>query len=214
MNNLSIQLLACLLLLVCGVVVKSDSKSPTPASEALTVDTLAFTNPLLTYENGTYRYGELPFSGVVHRVLKGFAIESYTTVRDGRPHGAYRSFYASGKPYEVRTYQEGLSTGTHTGYWEDSGRKKFEYTYHDEQKEGPQRTWYANGDPAEAYTYHNDRLDGLQQAWRENGSLYRNFIVKNGIRYGLQKSKTCYEVSDGRLVVQADKPETEKPKLP
>ncbi len=211
MNNLSIQLLACLLFVVLGVVVNFDAKSHTPASVALTVDTLAFTNLLLTYENGTYRYGEVPFSGVVHRVLKGFAIKSYTTVADGRPHGEYRSYYASGKPYEVRTYRNGLSTGTHTGYWEDSGFIKFEYTYHNEQKEGPQRTWYANGDPAEAYTYHNDRLDGPQQAWRENGSLYRNFVVQDGIRYGLQKSKTCYEVSAGRLVLQADKPMTGQP---
>ena len=185
--------------------VGSNTATPLDSTQVTPTDTIAYTNPDLTYKNGAYQYDGEPFSGVVHRVLKGYAIESYSSVLQGRLHGAYSSYYASGKPYEIRTYHNGLSTGTHTGYWEDSGLKKFEYNYQNQKKEGRQRSWYANGDPAEAYTCHDDRLDGLQQAWRENGSLYRNFVVRDGIRYGLQKSKTCYEVSDERVVLQAEK---------
>ena len=144
--------------------VGSNTATPLDSTQVTPTDTIAYTNPDLTYKNGAYQYDGEPFSGVVHRVLKGYAIESYSSVLQGRLHGAYSSYYASGKPYEIRTYHNGLSTGTHTGYWEDSGLKKFEYNYQNQKKEGRQRSWYANGDPAEAYTCHDDRLDGLQQA--------------------------------------------------
>lgn len=197
---------ACLLIVVIAGLAKTDTPIDSESTAAIPTDTVAFTDPSLSYTNGMYQFGGEPFTGTVHRVLKGYEIETYSTLVDGRLNGPYTSYYASGAPYETRTYRDGLSTGTHTGYWEDTGHKKFEYSYLDQRKEGTQRTWYRNGDPAEAYTYHNDRLSGLQQAWRENGSLYRNFIVRDGIPYGLQKAKTCYEVSDGRIIRQADKP--------
>ncbi|MCP9235238.1 toxin-antitoxin system YwqK family antitoxin [Lewinella sp. JB7] len=205
MDSLTVQLFACLLLLVFGGIVTSGTRPYVVAGDTATVrvDTVDFADSRTIYVNGIYRYDGEPFTGVVHRVLKGYDIATYSTVREGRLDGVYRSFYASGRPYEVRTYRDGLSTGTHFGYWEASGTLKFAYTYEAQKKEGLQLTWYANGDPAEAYTYHDDRLEGLQQAWRENGSLYRNFIVRDGVRYGLQKSKACFEVSEGGVVLQA-----------
>lgn len=170
-------------------------------------DTIAFTHPGLTYSNGEYFFENKLYSGMVYKVLKGYSIATYSSVLNGRLHGTYRSFYASGKPYEIRQYRKGLSVGKHLGYWEDSGNLKFEYHYYDQKKEGSQKSWYANGNLAYAYMYSNDQLEGLQQAWRENGSLYRNFVVKNGISYGLQKSKSCYEVIDEEVVRQADKNE-------
>ncbi len=210
MESLTIRIVACLFLLAIGGFMKSGATPYSASPNEIAVDTVAYTDARLAYTNGTYLYDSEAFSGVVHQVLEGFDIQTYSTVLEGRLHGAYRSYYASGQPYEVRTYRNGLATGTHTGYWEGSGNRKFEYHYQEQKKEGTHRTWYANGDPAEAYTYHDDRLDGLQQAWRDNGSLYRNFVVKDGTRYGLQKSKTCYEVSDGRVVLQADKLETKQ----
>ena len=166
MESLTVRVVACLFLLVIGVIAKSNDTPGILSPGTSPVDTVAYTDPYLAYTNGVYLYEEAPFSGVVHQVLKGFAIETYSTVVEGRLDGEYRSFYASGKPYEVRTYRDGLSVGTHTGYWEESGAQKFEYNYREQKKEGTQRTWYANGDPAEAYFFHDDRLDGLQQAWR------------------------------------------------
>ena len=206
MKNLTIWVAAYLLVLVIAGFVKADATIGPIETTTISTDTVAFTDPDLTYVNGIYRLDDKPYSGTVYRVLKGYAIETYSPVVDGRLHGRYTSYYANGDPYETRTYSNGLSTGTHIGYWEGAGHKKFEYNYLDQKKEGTQRTWYRNGDPAEAYFYHDDQLSGRQQAWRENGSLYRNYIVKEGIPYGLQKSKTCYEVSDQRVVRQADKP--------
>lgn len=168
-------------------------------------DTIAYTNPSLTYVNGEYLLENEPYSGIVFEVIKGFQVESYSSVKNGQLHGKYISFYASGKPYEIREYSNGLSVGEHLGYWENSGNLKFEYHYDLEKKEGSQKNWYSDGSTAYNYTYKDDHLDGLQQAWRENGSLYRNFVVKNGMNYGLQRSKTCYEVSDEQVILQANK---------
>lgn len=169
------------------------------------VDTIAITAANMTYVNGRYLLNEQPYSGIVYKVLKGFNVATYNSVLNGQLHGTYRSYYASGKPYEIRQYRNGLSVGTHIGYWEKTGELKFEYNYHNQKKEGSQKNWYSDGSPAYVYHYKDDRLDGLQQAWRENGSLYRNFTVKDGVNYGLQRSKTCFEVSDGQPISQEDK---------
>ena len=109
------------------------------------------------------------------------------------------------KPYEVRQYRNGYSLGKQVGFWENTGNLKFEYNYFNQKKEGIQKNWYPDGSPAYVYNYKDDRLAGLQQAWRENGSLYRNFTVKDGVNYGLQRSKTCFEVSDDNLILQVNK---------
>ena len=169
------------------------------------IDTIAITDANVTYVNGRYLLNKKPYSGIVYKVLKGFNVATYNSVLNGKLHGTYRSFYASGKPYEIRQYRNGLSVGKHIGYWESTGKLKFEYHYHNQKKEGAQKNWYSDGSPAYAYHYKDDRLDGLQQAWRENRSLYRNFTVKDGINYGLQRSKTCFEVSDGKPILQENK---------
>ncbi|MBK8500907.1 MAG: hypothetical protein IPL46_01155 [Saprospiraceae bacterium] len=178
-------------------------------TSAIPNDTLACTNLNLAYVNGGYLLDNEPYSGVVYKVLKGYDIGTYSSVLNGQLHGTYTSFFASGRPYEIRKYRNGLSVGKHIGYWENSGKLKFEYNYCNQKKEGIQKNWYSDGSLASTYSYHDDKLDGLQQAWRENGSLYRNFVVKDGIRYGLQKTKTCYELNDGKVVLQANKTEIE-----
>jgi antitoxin component YwqK of YwqJK toxin-antitoxin module len=172
---------------------------------AIPKDTIKYSQPNLVYVNGEYLLDNEPYSGIIYKVLKGYNVSTYSSVLNGKLHGTYKSFYASGKPYEIRKYRNGLSVGKHIGYWESTRKLKFEYNDYEQKKEGVQKSWYADGRLAYAYHYKDDSLDGLQQAWRENGSLYRNFVVKNGVSYGLQKSKTCYEVSDENIILQASK---------
>lgn len=204
-----------LMVLCLSLMLACEPYTPLPEAVAvldISIDTSAVPRDTLNYDeaemqliNGKYLVNEKPFSGIVHRTLKGYPIETYSSVLDGSLHGTYRSFYASGKPYEVRTYREGLSVGRHFAYWEESGHLKFEYNYYNQKKEGAQKSWYSNGSLAYSYFYQDDHLEGLQQAWRKNGSLYRNFEVKNGARYGLQKAKSCYELSDEELILQSSK---------
>ena len=165
-------------------------------------DTIASTAANVTFVNGRYLLNKKPYSGIVYKVLKGFNVATYSSVLHGQLHGTYRSFYASGKPYEVRQYRNGFSVGKQIGYWENTEHLKFEYNYYNQKKEGVQKNWYVDGQPAYTYYYKDDRLDGLQQAWRANGSLYRNFTVKDGVNYGLQRSKSCFEISEDEVVSQ------------
>jgi antitoxin component YwqK of YwqJK toxin-antitoxin module len=166
---------------------------------AIPNDTIDFQDPRVSYVNGIYFFKDKKFSGILRKVLRGYNVKTYSSLLNGQLHGTYRSFYENGQRYEVRRYKNNLSLGKQYGYWEGSGQMKFEYNYYNEKKEGLQKNWYYNGDPNYVYNYKNDRQDGLQQAWRSNGSLYRNFIVKEGVRYGLQNSFSCYEVRKGKI---------------
>tara|TARA_R110000868_G_scaffold97396_3_gene267793 strand:+ start:63149 stop:63724 length:576 start_codon:yes stop_codon:yes gene_type:complete len=157
-------------------------------------DTIDFNAPGLTYKNGRYYLSGEKYSGIVHKKQIGFNIVTYSSVYKGMLHGTYRSYYSNGKVFERRMYKNNLSLGKQVGYWEETGNLKFEYNYYNDKKEGEQKSWYANGALAYSYHYKDDKQEGLQQAWRQNGSLYRNFEVHNGIRYGLQKTTTCYEL--------------------
>ncbi|WP_339923916.1 hypothetical protein [uncultured Cyclobacterium sp.] len=162
-------------------------------------DTIAFNAPNLTYKNGVYFLSGKAYSGIVHKKQIGYNIDTYSSVHNGKLHGTYESYYPSGKIFESRMYKNNLSVGKQYGYWEDTGKLKFEYNYYNNKKEGEQKSWYANGDLSYSYHYKDDKQEGLQQAWRLNGSLYRNFVVKNGTRYGLQKTTTCYELEEEEI---------------
>lgn len=163
-------------------------------------DTVAFNDPKVSFVNGLYLYEGYAYSGIVFKVLKGNDLRTYSSVLKGQRHGTYRSFFKNGNPYEVRQYKNNLAFGKHYGFWEKTEVLKFEYRYFNEKKEGPQKNWYENGEPSYAYNYRDDQLEGLQRAWRRNGSLYRNFEVKAGVRYGLQKSAQCYGLTDEKTV--------------
>lgn len=154
-------------------------------------DTIHFSAANVSFVNGLYLLNGKAYSGIVIKILKGYNVKTYNTVLNGQRHGTYRSYYESGKPYEVRQYKHNKTTGKQYAYWEESGRLKFEYNYYQEKKEGAQKSWYANGNPCSAFHYIDDRQEGLQRSWRENGSLYRNFMVRDNIRYGLQKTAAC-----------------------
>jgi hypothetical protein len=39
----------------------------------------------------------------------------------------------------------------------------------------------------------------MQKAWRENGKPFINYEVKDGVRYGLQKSALCYTLKNEKM---------------
>ncbi|GAB3017714.1 hypothetical protein GCM10027284_40990 [Cyclobacterium sediminis] len=162
-------------------------------------DTIDFNAPGLSYKNGYYYLSGEKYSGIVHKNQIGFNIVTYSSIYLGMLHGSYRSYYPSGKLFEIRMYRNNLSVGKQLGYWEETGNLKFEYNYYNDKKEGEQKSWYADGSLAYTYHYKDDKQEGLQQAWRKNGSLYRNFEVHNGTRYGLQKTTICYELEDEKI---------------
>jgi antitoxin component YwqK of YwqJK toxin-antitoxin module len=76
---------------------------------------------------------------------------------------------------------------------------KFDFSYFNDKREGMQKQWYESGSEYCALNFSNDRENGMQKAWRENGNPYINYEVKDGVRYGLQKSALCYTLKDQKL---------------
>jgi antitoxin component YwqK of YwqJK toxin-antitoxin module len=90
-----------------------------------------------------------------------------------------------------RNYKDGIGYGRHFGYWQN-GNKKFDFIYINDKREGIQKQWYESGSQYYELSFTNDQENGMQKAWRENGKPFINYEVKDGVRYGLQKSALCY----------------------
>jgi len=143
--------------------------------------------------NGIAYHGNKTFSGYVLLRYPNRRISSISSYLDGQLYGLSKTYYPDGIPKDVRSYRNNLCYGRHYGYWEN-GKQKFDYFYIDEKREGWQKQWYQTGKPARFLHYRDDKEEGMQHAWRENGKLYINYEVRDGIRYGLQKSALCYKV--------------------
>ena len=162
-------------------------------------DTVNMSDHRLTCVNNLYFVNGKKFSGILNAFYANGNLKRQYSIYDGKLHGWYKSYFENGKPWEVRSYKNNLSTGKHYGYWAETGNRKFEYTYYEEKMEGSQKKWYKSGKPFLFLQYVNDREDGLQQGWRENGKLYLNYVAKDGYRYGLQKSALCYTLRDEKI---------------
>jgi antitoxin component YwqK of YwqJK toxin-antitoxin module len=162
-------------------------------------DTVFVTDKEVTLVNGLYYYKNKPFSGIIKELYTAGKVKKQISVYKGMLHGTYRSFYEDGKPWEIRSYKNNLSTGKHYGFWVETGNPHFEYNYYEEKMEGLQKKWYKSGKPFLFLNYVNDREDGLQKGWRENGKLYLNYVTKEGFRYGLQKAALCYTLRNEKL---------------
>jgi antitoxin component YwqK of YwqJK toxin-antitoxin module len=156
-------------------------------------DTVRLSDIKITISDHILKNGKA-FSGYVKTVYDDHSI-SYTSVYKGIRQGYYRSFYPNGKLHEVRHYKNNKNTGRHYGYW-SNGKMQFDYLYFEDKKVGYIKKWFENGTPYLSLHYIEDKEDGLQQGWRPNGKLFANYVVKKGIRYGLQESMLCYTLKN------------------
>ncbi len=167
-------------------------------------DTVLVSNKKLSFINNFYFFEGKKFSGIVVDSYLNGRIKKQISIYNGMLHGTYKSYYEDGKPWEIRTYKNNLSTGKHYGFWPKSGKLHFEYNYFEEKMEGLQKKWYKSGKPYLSLTYLNDREEGLQQGWRENGKPYLNYVAKEGYRYGLQKAALCYSLRGERIKTEPE----------
>ena len=160
--------------------------------------TIAPTNAALSLRNGVYYLGSQPYSGFVQDVYPTGVVKSRASFYAGRQHGSTRTFFANGRLQEARSYKEGRAFGRHFGFW-PNGHQKFDFVYYDDKREGSQKQWYQSGKIYCDLHFANDQEVGMQQAWRENGKVYINYAVRDGVRYGLQKSVLCYTLREGQV---------------
>lgn len=161
-------------------------------------DTLEFNNKDLKLVNGIFYFKITAYSGYLKECYPDGSSKAVSGFLKGMQHGKSMSFYAGGQLRDLRMYQQNKAYGRHVGYWEN-GNLKFAYFYENDKREGLSKQWYENGNPYAFLTFKNDREDGMQRAWRLNGKPYINYEVKDGFRYGLQKSNVCKTLINEKL---------------
>ena len=160
--------------------------------------TVLETDTLLKLQNGVYYYGSKPFSGFIKSIYTTHTLKSVASYFQGQQHGATKTFFPNGNLETERNYKNGIGYGRHFGYWKN-GKMKFDFIYFNDKREGMQKQWYESGSKYYELLFTNDQENGMQKAWRENGKPYINYEVKDGVRYGLQKSALCYTLKNEKM---------------
>lgn len=161
-------------------------------------NTIYINDSSLKLNNGVYFYGGKPYSGLIKEIYTTDTLKFIGYYFEGKQQGSTKTFFENGKLETERNYKDGIGYGRHYGYWKN-GHMKFDFSYFNDKREGIQKQWYESGSNYYALNYTNDQENGMQKAWRENGKPYINYEVKDGLRYGLQKSALCYTLKDQEI---------------
>lgn len=161
-------------------------------------DTIVLNNAKLKLQNGVYFQGSKPYSGFINEEYATGTLKSIGSYFQGKQHGLTKTFFPNAKLESERNYKNGIGYGRHFGYWQN-GNKKFDFIYINDKREGIQKQWYESGSKYYELSFTNDQENGMQKAWRENGKPFINYEVKDGIRYGLQKSALCYTLKNEKM---------------
>jgi len=161
-------------------------------------DTIVLNNAKLKLKNGVYYQGSKPYSGYIKELYETKTLKSIGSYFQGKQHGLTKTFFPNAKLETERNYKDGIGYGRHFGYWQN-GNKKFDFIYINDKREGIQKQWYESGSQYYELSFTNDQENGMQKAWRENGKPFINYEVKDGVRYGLQKSALCYTLKNEKM---------------
>ena len=96
---------------------------------------------------------------------------------------------------EIRSYNNGIKYGKHTGYY-NNGKKQFEYNLKNDEYHGLKRAWNKEGVMIQKMNFLKGYENGYQKVWYDNGTIKSNYYVKNGRRFGLLGTKNCTNVKD------------------
>jgi antitoxin component YwqK of YwqJK toxin-antitoxin module len=115
--------------------------------------------------------------------------------KEGRQDGIYRTFYPGGKKKESRFFRKGWKEGEHRG-WYASGKLAYIYHFTNDEFNGSLKEWTERGILFRDMNYENGYENGHQRIYYYNGKIKSNYVIKNGIRYGLLGTKNCVNVTD------------------
>ncbi len=151
---------------------------------------------LLGIQNGVYYYKDGLFSGNIISRYASSMVKEKSPYFNGLKEGISYSWFENGQVESERNYSKGEKDGTHYG-WYESGAKRFEYNFKNGFADGESTEWYRTGGVAKKTIYNNGVEDRVQ-AWRDNGKLYANYVIKDGVIYGLNNSNLCYSLKNER----------------
>jgi MORN repeat variant len=151
---------------------------------------------LLTNRNGLLLHQNKPFSGTLFLLFPNTTdTAEITNYLDGKEHGEWRKYHASGKLKSKRYFATGEKTGHFVTWWEN-GQQQMEYNFVNGEYEGTCKEWNEKGFLNKIMNYRKGQEDGSQQWWYDNGKIKANYVIKNGRRFGLLGTKNCINVSD------------------
>lgn len=153
------------------------------------------TNKKLNYKNGILYIEDELFSGKITSFDAVNQTKNSCEYLNGKKHGKELKYFLDDSLAEERFYTNGLKTGIHKAWWNNS-QPKFVYYFDNQGRyNGSVKEWYANGQPFKNFNFVNGKENGSQKMWQSNGKLRANFVTKNGERFGLIGLKKCYTVN-------------------
>ena len=148
----------------------------------------------LKLQNGIYYYKDALLSGDIISHYTGGEINEKSSYISGKQEGYSFVWFENGTMQSKRYYVNGEKHGTHYGWYAD-GSNRFEYNFDNGINSGTSTEWYNSGQIAKKTVYANGNEESVR-AWRDNGKLYINYVVRDGVIYGMNNSHLCYTLKN------------------
>lgn len=117
-----------------------------------------------------------PFTGTCESCHMNGVLERRVTFIDGKEHGVDTTYYTSGCPQVVRSFEKGLENGSWYYYYDSTAMPAWEMNYMLGDKHGKQVYFTSDGDTLRLEHYKNGLLDGVKRVYYPDSSLIKKVI--------------------------------------
>lgn len=134
--------------------------------------------------NGKDAVSEMVFEGTAKQFSEEFVVKDgqlYTLL----PYtGQLKILNENAQLLSHDTYADGKLDGLSTRWWENTGKKKLEWTYGDGTPNGTKNEWYPDGSKKLKQEFQNGSPHGVEMAWFQNGKMQYEHVFKQGKPHG------------------------------
>lgn len=117
-----------------------------------------------------------PFSGMCESCHMNGVLERRVTFIDGKEHGVDTTYYKSGCPQVVRSFEKGIENGSWYYFYDSTAMPAWEMNYMIGEKHGKQIYFTSDGDTLRLEHYKNGLLDGIKRAYYSDSSKIKKVI--------------------------------------
>lgn len=150
----------------------------------------------LENNNGLVTNNHKAFSGIVYSLYPNTKDTAEVMgFKNGKEHSQWKRFFPNGKMMEQRFFDNGVKVKTLKQWWEN-GKPKLSCSFLDGENNGEYKEWNKEGQLIKEMHYKSGYEEGSQKQFYDNGKVRSNYVMKNGIRYGLLGTKNCVNVTD------------------
>lgn len=117
-----------------------------------------------------------PFTGSCESCHMNGVLERRVTFIDGKEHGIDTTYYTSGCPQVIRSFEKGLENGSWYYYYDSTAMPAWEMNYMLGDKHGKQVYFTADGDTLKLEHYRFGLLDGVKRQYYPDSSKIQKVI--------------------------------------